>query len=198
MIGIFGVTTLQKTPTHPRLKIIACPFCNHPKTTYHGHYFRKGTHQVHQRILVPRFICKPCGATHSILPHGLLCYCRWLPVDRLIIILRLASGQSLYAIAKAINETLYSLSRFASWLKRSLDFIATLARELGPIEPMLPPDTPALSPQPSPSQNTQASAKKDSMKALPWLTWPQFTHAFSRTLYPNIFAPPTLHTIRTG
>jgi transposase-like protein len=161
---------------HPRLKIIPCPSCNHPKTTYHGHYFRQGTHQISKPILVPRFICKSCGATHSILPQGLLFRCRWLPVDRLIIILRLASGQSLYAIAKALGETLYSLRRFASWLKMSIDFIANLAREKGPIEPVSPPAT----------------------LALPWLTWQQFTHAFSRTLYPNMFARPTLHTIRTG
>jgi len=181
---------------HPRLKINPCPFCNHPNTTYHGQYSRKGTHNISHEIFVPRFICKPCGATHSILPQGLLFHCRWLPVDRLIIILRLASGQSLYAIAHALGETLYSLRRFASWMKMSLDFIATLARELGPIDPVLPPAALALSSQPSASQNTEAPVAQDLTEALPWLTWRQFTHTFSRTLYPNMFVRSILHIIR--
>lgn len=112
--------------------------------------------------------------------------------------MRLASGQSLYAIAKALVETLYSLRRFKAWIEKSLDFVTTLAREMGPIEPILPLAEQAQPSLPSALQNTEAPVAQDVIAALPWLTWRQFTHAFSRTLYPKIFVRPTLHTIRTG
>lgn len=68
-----------------------------------------------------------------------------------------------------------SLRRLKSWLSKATEIITALSREMGFIER---------------EPNLELGAR--------WSTWPAFTHAFSRTLYPKRFPLMSFHTILTG
>ena len=166
------------------LQIIPCPYCNHSFCIQHGHYSRKGTHLFSEIILVPRFRCGPCGSTHSILPDCLLPICRWWIGDILKIAKCLALGETAYAIAKSLCESLASLVHLKAWIAKAADVIEVLAREIGALDATPPP-----APRTSGSRLTLTYL---------WPTWAAFTYSFSRTLYPKRFPLRSTHTILTG
>jgi Domain of unknown function (DUF6431) len=184
-LGIFGLLGSKTTPAHPRLKIVPCPFCNHPKCHRHGRYFRKATHQVTGLIWVQRFFCRPCGGTHSILPDGLLPICRWHLGNLLVIVKRFSRGETAYAIARSLLESLASLLHLKGWLANAGALLEILARECGLLV--------QAPPRPPP-----ANAGAALTLAYRWPTWPEFAHVFSRAFYPKRFPLLSSHTILTG
>lgn len=96
-----------------------------------------------------------------------------------------AKGLSAYAIAKCLRESLSSVLRLGAWLAKAGPVVLALTREQGLLDM-----TPAR-PGPTGSGDALALANR-------WPTWPAFTHAFSRTLYPKRFPLRSTHTILTG
>ncbi|MEO6096424.1 MAG: DUF6431 domain-containing protein [Fibrobacteria bacterium] len=184
-LGIFGLRGSKTTPAHPRSKIIPCPFCHHPKCNRHGHYDRKATHRFSDIIRILRYRCPPCKATHSILPKNLPPICRWWLHDILDIAEMFAKGISAYAIAHILCETLSSVLHLRTWLIKSGPMVLALTREQGLL------DSVPVRPVPTEAGAALALAGR-------WPTWPAFTHAFSRTLYPMRFPLRRTHTILTG
>ncbi len=144
-----------------------------------------GVHQTTEIILVPRFLCGPCGATHSILPENLLPICRWFLADVLEIAASLAQGQTLYAIAKRIGESLACIRNLKAWIGRAGAAILYLTLGAGHLDsqPQCPPPTTSVS--------LLSLARF-------WLSWGKFTHSFSRAFYPARFSVLPTHTILTG
>ena len=94
-------------------------------------------------------------------------------------------GESAYAIAKSLCESLASLLRLKSWMGNATLVITSLTREMGILD--------SVPPRPAPVGTSEAL-----LRSLLWPTWPAFTHAFSRTLYPMRFPLTSTHTILTG
>lgn len=134
------------------------------------------------RIRVLRFLCIPCHSTHSKLPDNVLPIYRWRLSDILEIGERFARGDTAYAIAKRLGESLFSLLNLRAWLTKAGALVETLAREMG-----------LLDQAPAP-----ANAGAALTLACLWPTWPEFTHVFSRAFYPKRFSLLTSHTILTG
>lgn len=185
-----GYHTQKTTTAHPRSKIIPCPFCRHPNCTRHGNYSRKGTrplgpYQTTEVILVPRFLCRPCGATHSILPENLLPICRWFLGDVAAIAASLVQGKTLYAIAKRIGESLACIRNLKAWIDRAGAAILYLTFGAGHM------DSQPQRPTPTTSVSMLNLARL-------WPSWRKFTHSFSRAFYPSRFPVSPAHTILTG
>lgn len=165
--------------------IVPCPYCHHPICYRHGHYLRKATHWFSEIIRIQRYRCPPCKATHSILPVDLLPLCRWWVEDLIVIGEAFASGLSAYALAKILGESLASLLHLKAWIAKADPVALTLTRQEGLLEEKPP------RPAPTHSGGGVALGRR-------WPTWPAFTHAFSRTLYPKRFPIFPVHTILTG
>jgi hypothetical protein len=93
--------------------------------------------------------------------------------------------ESPYAIAKHIGESLSSLLHLKSWIGKAGAVVFDLAREAGLLNQA----------QPCPASKNTAVALE---LAYRWPAWLDFTHAFSRVLYPKRFPLLTPHTILTG
>jgi hypothetical protein len=128
--------------------------------------------------------CPPCRKTRSVLPEALPPICRWDWGDILCIVERLLI-QSPYAIARSIGESLSSLVHLKSWIGKAGVVVLELARTAGLLEQAAP--NPAV-------RSTSASLSL----AVCFSSWAQFTHCFSRTLYPKRFPISSSHTILTG
>ena len=96
-----------------------------------------------------------------------------------------AKGMSAYAIANRVRESLSSVLRLIAWLTKAGPVVLTLTREQGLLH-MAP-----AHPVPTGSVDALALSSR-------WPTWPSFTHAFSRSLYPKRFPLRSTHTILTG
>jgi hypothetical protein len=136
-------------------------------------------------IRVQRYFCGPCKGTHSILPKNLLPICRWFLGDILVIIKRFDQGESAYAIARSIGESLASLLHLKTWLKTAAATVERLARESGLLD-TLPP---------RPISNDGGNRLK--LTSL-WPTWSEFAYSFSRSFYPKRFPFFKPHIILTG
>jgi hypothetical protein len=119
------------------------------------------------------------------LPKNLPSICRWWLHDILDIAEMFAKGMSAYAIAKMLRESLSSVLHLRTWLTQAGPVVLTLTREQGLLD-MAP-----ARPVPTGSGDALALSSR-------WPTWPAFTHAFSRTLYPKRFPLRSTHTILTG
>lgn len=91
-------------------------------------------------------------------------------------------GESPYAIALSLCQYLASLLHLKGWTATAGEVVAALARSIGLME--------ALPPRPAPTHPGEALALASS-----WPSWPAFTHAFSRVLYPKRFPLRRTHTI---
>lgn len=111
--------------------------------------------------------------------------CRWWLDDLLKIAERLAEGETPYAIAKSLCESLASVVHLKSWITKAGAVASALAREMGLMD--------AKPPRPAASRPGEALAWSCRISR-----WPIFTHEFSRTLYPKRFPLRSTHTILTG
>lgn len=93
-------------------------------------------------------------------------------------------GETAYAIAKSLCESLASLRYLKAWIAEAGMVAAVLAREMGLLDA-----TPRRSPPTSGAGLTLAYQ---------WPIWATFTYPFSRTLYPRRFPLRRTHTILTG
>ena len=109
--------------------------------------------------------------------------CRWWLDDILKIAVRLTEGESAYAIARSLFESLAGLLHIRGWIAKAGAVVAALARESGLLD--------AEPPRPAVTGEALAMARRFS-------SWPKFTHFFSRTFYPKRFPLLTSHTILTG
>lgn len=132
-----------------------------------------------------RFLCGPCGGTHSILPDFLLPICRWWLDDILEIAERLWEGETAYSIARSLGKSLAALVHLKRWLPLAGMVAAMLAREMGLMD--------AEPPRPAATHPGKALAL-----ARRFPGWRAFTHSFSRILYPKRFSLRSTHTILTG
>jgi hypothetical protein len=115
----------------------------------------------------------------------LLPICRWWLGDILLIAKRFARGESSYAIARSIGESLSSLVHLKSWMAKAGAVVHELARNLGLLEqagPMAVPMAPISSLSP----------------AFRFSSWAEFTHSFSHAFYPKRFPLSRSHMILTG
>lgn len=94
-------------------------------------------------------------------------------------------GESAYAIARSLFESLAGMLHIRGWIERAGAVVAALAREMGLMD--------AEPPRPSATGPGEALAIIRRFSR-----WPSFTHAFSRAFYPNRFPLPSSHTILTG
>lgn len=134
------------------------------------------------RVRVLRFLCLPCRSTHSRLPDDLLPVCRWQLKDILEIGECFARGDSAYAIAKRLGESLSSLLNLRAFATKAGALVKTLAREMGLLEKAPPP----------------VNEGANLALAYRWPSWVEFTHVFSRAFYPKRFPLFPPHTILTG
>jgi len=119
------------------------------------------------------------------LPKNLPSICRWWLYDILDIADMFTKGISAYAIAKSLSETLSSVLRLKSWLSQAGPVVLALTREQGLLDV-------------APARPVPTGSGEDLALATRWPTWPAFTFAFSRTLYPMRFPLRSTHTILTG
>lgn len=110
--------------------------------------------------------------------------CRWWLDDILKLAERFAKGETAYAIAGNLCESLASLVYLKGWIAKAGAVIAALAREWELLDAK----------PPSPATRTRGALAL----ACCFPSWPDFTHPFSRTFYPNRFPLLTSHTILTG
>ena len=111
--------------------------------------------------------------------------CRWWLVDLLKIAERLAEGETPYAIAKSLRESLAGVVHLKSWIAKAGAVASVLAREMGLMD--------AEPPRPATTRPGEALAWSCRLSR-----WPIFTHAFSRAFYPKRFSLRRSHTILTG
>jgi hypothetical protein len=111
--------------------------------------------------------------------------CRWFWEDIQRIGLRLSAGESAYSIAKAIRVSLAALLNLKAWISRAGPTVLTLTREQALLDELPPPPPPA-------------SAAESLTLAYRWPSWPEFTHSFSRVLYPKRFPIFRSHVNLTG
>ncbi len=97
----------------------------------------------------------------------------------------LAQGQTFYAIAMRVGESLASIRNLNAWFGRAGDTVQVLARGAGHLDPLTPGPTPTTS---------------LAMLALfrMWPSWQKFTHSLSRAFYLARFPVSPTHTILTG
>lgn len=117
------------------MKILCCPSCQLSHCCKHGFYFRKGFTFRHKDTLstpvlpvkVARFRClnPDClRCTFSVLPPGIMPYCRFYWADLLDIHFSRLSGASLYSLAKqvwnvgsaAIRRAMLLLNILTPWI----------------------------------------------------------------------------------
>ncbi|MDQ3003593.1 MAG: hypothetical protein M3Y08_20335 [Fibrobacterota bacterium] len=110
---------------------------------------------------------------------------RWWLGDILTIAKRFAEGETAYAIARCLFESLASLRHLKVWLDMAGAVVAALFREMGLMD--------AEPPRPAATGFGEALTL-----AIRWPNWPDFTHAFSRAFYPKRFPLWSTHTILTG
>lgn len=111
--------------------------------------------------------------------------CRWWLDDILKITERLTEGETAYAIAKCLCESLAGMLHLKGWIAKAGAVVAALAREMGLMD--------AEPPRPS------ATRPGDALTLIRRFSrWPSFTHAFSRAFYPKRFPLRSSHTILTG
>jgi len=94
-------------------------------------------------------------------------------------------GETAYAIARSLCESLAGLLHLKGWLAKAGAVLAALAREMGLLD--------AEPPRPAATRPGEALAL-----ARRFSSWPDFTHAFSRTLYPKRFPLRRSHMNLTG
>jgi hypothetical protein len=119
------------------------------------------------------------------LPKYLLPICRWFLDAILAIIKRFDQGESAYAIARSIGESLASLVNLKAWLKTATSNVETLTRQHGLLD--------TLPPRPVSIHDT-TRLKLTSL----WPTWSEFTYSFSRCFYPERFPLFRSHINPTG
>ena len=111
--------------------------------------------------------------------------CRWWLGDILKIAARLTEGESAYAIARSLFESLAGLLHIRGWIAKAGAVVATLSREMGLMD--------AEPPRPAATHPGEGLAL-----ICHFSRWPTFTHAFSRAFYPKRFPLRSSHTILTG
>jgi hypothetical protein len=111
--------------------------------------------------------------------------CRWRLDDILEVAERFAKGETAYAIARGLCESLAGLLHLKGWLAKAGAVVSALARALGLMD--------AEPPRPAATRPGEALAL-----ARRFSIWPDFTHAFSRTFYPKRFPIRSSHMILTG
>lgn len=111
--------------------------------------------------------------------------CRWWLNDLLKIAERLAEGETAYAIAKSLCESLASVVHLKRWIAKAGVVASVLAREMGLMDA-----EPPLSTATRPGDGLAWSSR--------FSRWPIFTHAFSRAFYPTRFPLRSSHMILTG
>jgi hypothetical protein len=94
-------------------------------------------------------------------------------------------GETAYAIARSLCESLASLVHLKAWIAKAGAVVAALAREIGLMD--------AEPPRPTTTGPGEALAL-----ACRFPRWAKFTHSFSRTFYPKRFPLRSSHTILTG
>jgi hypothetical protein len=94
-------------------------------------------------------------------------------------------GESAYAIAVSICESLASLIHLKGWIAKAGAVVLALTREMGLMD--------AEPPRPTPTRPGEALALAGGFSS-----WPVFTLAFSCVLYPKRFPLRSSHTILTG
>lgn len=111
--------------------------------------------------------------------------CRWWLDDLLKIAERLTKGETPYAIAKSLRESLAGVVHLKSWIAKAGAVASVLAREMGLMD--------AEPPRPA------ATFPGDGLALIRCFSrWSTFTHFFSRTFYPKRFPLRSSHTILTG
>lgn len=136
-------------------------------------------------ICVTIYRCPSCKRTRGILPDTLLPFCRWFRKDIQRLGRRLFSGESTYRVAKSLGKSLAALVHLNAWILKAGPAVSTLTREAGFLDP--------LPPRPPPADAAAALALSSR-----WFSWPAFTHAFSRVLYPKRFPLFPSHVNLTG
>jgi hypothetical protein len=111
--------------------------------------------------------------------------CRWRLGDILLISKRFAGGESAYALARGLCESLACLLHLREWIDNASDVVAVLAREMGLLD--------AEPPRPAARHPGEALALAGHFSR-----WSTFTHSFSRTFYPARYPLRCSHTILTG
>lgn len=111
--------------------------------------------------------------------------CRWWLGDILLISKRFAQGETAYAIAKSLGESLASLLHLKDWIAKAAAVIAALAREMGLLD--------ASPPRPAARHPGEAL-----VLARRFPSWATFTHCFSRAFHPARFPVRSSHMILTG
>ena len=94
-------------------------------------------------------------------------------------------GETAYAIAKSLCESLASVLHLKGWIAKAGAVASALAREMGLMdaEPLRPVAT-------RPGEAIALACR--------FPIWRSFTHSFSRVLYPKRFPLRSSHTILTG
>lgn len=110
------ITTLQQTPE--RYLPARCPHCGKAGVWRHGDYLRKADRLQDGElnpILIPRFFCRFCLKTCSVLPECIPPH-RWYlwEIQQAVFLLCLA-GKSFYAVAQASMPSQQTIKR---WLGR--------------------------------------------------------------------------------
>jgi hypothetical protein len=111
--------------------------------------------------------------------------CRWWLDDILKIAERFAKGETAYAIARSLRESLAGLLNLKGWLAKAGAVASALAWEKGLMD--------AEPPRPAATRPSEALSL-----ARRFSSWPDFTHAFSHTFYPERFPLRRSHMILTG
>ena len=119
------------------LPILKCKYCNDTHCWKHGCYIRTGFHKKHSVIYDTRWpvqrykCCNPqCRRTFSILPSGIVPYCRFSWKDLLEIASLLLSGTTVYTIAHTIWGLPYRiLSRSKQLVHRLKEWFIQLCHE---------------------------------------------------------------------
>ena len=94
-------------------------------------------------------------------------------------------GETAYAIARSLFESLACLLHLKGWIAKAGAVAAALAREMGVMD--------AEPPRPAITRPGEALTL-----ACRFSSWRKFCHFFSRTLYPKRFPLRSSHTILTG
>lgn len=216
-LSTFKLAHKKVKTQNPRLNIVPCPYCNHPKTHSHGSYFRKGTHLCSLMIIVLRYLCIQCHISHSVLPNNVLPIIRWTLPWVKIVQVRFQRGDTIYRIAKDLGVSKAVIRNLENWLISAPMKILVLTLAEGLLDKPFPlPATTSLSsqtpqpaevPQPAPtttsqpvktqpSTNTYTPIQKLSLPTL-WPNWRKFVFTFSRSFYPKRFLLSPPHTILT-
>ena len=121
-------------PTSTYTEVPCCPFCFALCVWRHGHYIRKSFYDRNEgspsiSCVVQRFLCRNPRCAHqtfSVLPNGVIPYCRFLWSDLLRIHKELSNGVTPYQIAKkmfgvdrsVISRVRRLLNQLGAWAMR--------------------------------------------------------------------------------